>query len=169
MNSSENSNFFPDLYLEEFDRALDAQCRVSLPADWRKKDGETELVMIPARGEALVLLPKVMFLEFVDKARKLAIANPKMQMAFAYLGSKARQCKCDKQGRINLDRKMLDGIGVVNQLKMIGALNHIRICAPQNWDSEQNAMDYLDEIQKVSDGPDDVLALLSNMIGKNHE
>jgi len=169
MSSSENSSFLPDLYLEEFDRALDAQCRVSLPADWRKKDGETELVMIPARGEALVMIPKAMFLEFVEKARKQAIANPVMQKAFAYLGAKSKQCKCDKQGRINLDRKMLDSIGVGNQLKMIGALNHIRICAPQNWDAEQNEMDYLDEIQKVSDGPDEVLALLSNMIGKKNE
>ena len=118
---SAKTSLFSGLFLGEYDHALDAQCRVSLPSDWRSRDGETELVMIPARGKALVLLPIATFLEFVEKAKKLAIANPKMQMAFAYLGSRSRQCRCDKQGRIALDRRMLDEIGVKGQLKLIGA------------------------------------------------
>ena len=114
---SAKTSLFSGLFLGEYDHALDAQCRVSLPSDWRSRDGETELVMIPARGKALVLLPIATFLEFVEKAKKLAIANPKMQMAFAYLGSRSRQCRCDKQGRIALeaDRRLdpypADGAG----------------------------------------------------------
>ena len=46
-----------ELYLGEFDHALDNQCRVTLPSDWRNRDGGTELVLIPAREGALVLLP----------------------------------------------------------------------------------------------------------------
>ena len=148
-------NSFLGLFVGEYDHALDPQCRVSLPSDWRNREGETELVLIPARDKALVLLPLATFMEFVNKAKKLAIANPKMQMAFARLGASSRQCRCDRQGRIALDRKMLDGIEVGNQLKLIGALTHIRLCAPQNWQSPDNGTGldmYLDEIQKISDG-----------------
>ena len=71
------TSLFQGLYLGEYDHALDAQCRVTLPSDWRNPEGATELVMIPARGKALVLLPIQTFLDFVKKATKLAIANPR--------------------------------------------------------------------------------------------
>ena len=167
--ASDATTLFQGLFLGEYDHTLDAQCRVSLPSDWRNREGSTELVLIPARGKALVLLPIQTFLEFVEKAKKLAIANPKMQMAFAYLGSRSRQCRCDKQGRIALDRKMLDEIGVGTQLKLIGAVTHIRLTAPENWvvpDDEASLNMYLDEIQKVSDDSGDSAGLLGGILGK---
>ncbi len=167
--ASDATTLFQGLFLGEYDHTLDAQCRVSLPSDWRNREGSTELVLIPARGKALVLLPIQTFLEFVEKAKKLAIANPKMQMAFAYLGSRSRQCRCDKQGRIALDRKMLDEIGVGTQLKLIGAVTHIRLTAPENWvvpDDEASLNMYLDEIQKVSDDSGDIAGLLGSILGK---
>lgn len=168
MQSSKNS-LFSGLFLGEYDHVLDPQCRISLPSEWRNRDGETELVLFPARGKALVLLPIATFLEFVEKAKKLAIANPQMQMAFAYLGSRSRQCRCDKQGRISLDRKMLDEIEVKGQVKMIGALNHIRLTAPENWaipNDEESLNMYLDEIQKVTDDNSDIAGLLGGILKK---
>ena len=152
-------NFFPGLYVGNFDHALDAQGRVCLPSDWRDKDRETDLVMIPARSKALLLLPVQTFMEFCSKAAKLAIANPKMQMALAYLGSESRRCRCDKQGRIALDKEKLLSIGVDRKLKLIGAVTHIRICAPENWQQPDNPDEYLNEIQQISDGSDGLDAL----------
>lgn len=161
---------FAGLFLGEFEHTLDPQCRVSLPSEWRDKDGDTNLVLIPARDAALLLLPVETFLEFVERARKYAIANAKLQAAFAYLGSRARQCRCDKQGRIALDRKMLDDIGVKGQLKLIGAVTHIRLCAPGSWKTPTpEAMEnYLSDIQSVSDrdGAGDGLAELLGGIMK---
>ena len=161
--------FDTGLFLGEYDHVLDAQGRVTLPSEWRGKSGETELVMIPARGNALVLLPIATFSEFVDRAKKLAIANPKMQMAFAVLGSKSRCCRCDKQGRMALDRKMLQSIGVEKELKLIGALNHIRLCRPDNWTTPEDAEgvdSYLAEIQKISEDSGDIGGILSSLAGK---
>ena len=162
-------NAFPPLYLGEYEHALDPQCRVTLPSDWRNKGGDTNLVMIPARDAALLLLPLDTFLEFVERARKYAIANARMQAAFAYLGSRARNCRCDKQGRIALDRGMLDAIGVKGQLKLIGAITHIRICAPEQWQtpSPEEISGHLSDIQRVSDGGDDrdgLAALLGDIL-----
>ena len=147
----------PVLYLGEFEHALDPQCRVTLPSEWRNKDGDTRLVLIPARDAALLLLPLDTFLEFVERARRYAIANARMQAAFAYLGSRARNCRCDKQGRIALDRKMLDDIGVGGQLKLIGAVTHIRICSPESWKAPtaEEMAGFLSDIQGVSDGGSD--------------
>ncbi len=162
-------SLFPGLFLGEFDHTLDPQCRVTLPSDWRSCDGSTELVLIPTRGKALILLPIQTFLEFVEKAKKQAIANPKVQMAFAWLGANSRQCRSDKQGRVALDRKMLDRIEISTKVKLIGAVTHIRLTAPENWelptDEEQLGV-YLDEIQKAGDQSDDIAGLLGGILGK---
>lgn len=160
---------FRGIFLGEFEHTLDPQCRVTLPSEWRNRDGATSLVMIPARDAALLLLPVETFMEFVERARKYAIANARMQAAFAYLGSRARQCRCDKQGRIALDRKMLDEIGVTGQLKMIGAVTHIRLCAPENWSAPtpEEMAGYLSDIQGVSDdnsGGKGFASLLDDML-----
>ena len=167
--ASDATTLFQGLFLGEYDHTLDAQCRVSLPSDWRNRGEETTMVLIPARGKALLLLPVPTFLEFVEKAKKVAIANSKLQMALAFLGSRSRQCRCDKQGRLALDRKMLDSIGVQSQLKLIGAINHIRLTAPENWQlpGEDELEMYFDEIQKVSEGGDDNLSgLLAGVLGR---
>ena len=159
----------PDLFVGEFDHVLDAQGRVSLPSDWRSRDGETELMMIPSRDKALLLLPVATFFEFIGKVGKMAIANPGMQRALAYLGSQSRRCRCDKQGRMALDRAKLDSIGVGKNLKLIGAITHIRICAPENWMLPENPDEYLNEIQQVSDGNngfDALGGLLQGVLGK---
>ena len=169
MQSTSIGNLFPGLFVGNYDHVLDAQGRVTLPSDWRNKDQDTEMVMIPTRDQALLLLPMATFMEFVSKAGKLAIANPEMQMALAYLGSASRRCRCDKQGRMALDRAKLDSIGVEKNLKLIGAITHIRICAPENWMLPENPDEYLNEIQQVSDGNngfDALGGLLQGVLGK---
>ena len=123
------------MFFNRYERALDPQCRISLPSDWRNKDGETEFVMFPAVGKALVLVPGDVLAKLFEKLQDESIIDPKIQMAFAYLGSEARICRCDKQGRLPLDRQKLELIGVESQLLLLGSVSHIRICAPENWDT----------------------------------
>lgn len=159
-------NIFPGFFVGNYTHALDAQGRVSLPSDWRNKDQDTEMVMIPARDQALLLLPVATMMEFVAKASKMAIANPKMQKALAYLGSVSDRCRCDKQGRMALDKDKLASIGVDRKLKLIGAITHIRICAPENWQLPDSPDDYLNEIQQISESGDDFAGLLQGVLGK---
>ena len=105
-------------------------------------------------------------MEFCGKAAKMAIANPKMQMALAYLGSESRRCRCDKQGRMALDKDKLASIGVDRKLKLIGAITHIRICAPENWQLPDSPDDYLNEIQQISESGEDFAGLLQGVLGK---
>ena len=159
---------FNGLFLGEFEHTLDPQGRLTLPKEWRNADGGTALVMIPARDRALLLLPVAAFLEFVERAKKFAIANAKLQAAFAYLGSRSRECRCDKQGRISLDRKMLDSAGIASQLKLIGAVTHIRICAPENWSvpDAETAAEYLNEIDRLSEDGGALGSLLEGILKK---
>lgn len=160
----ENDDIF---FCREFEHALDSQCRVSLPSDWRGGEGEPHLVLFPGRNRDLLLFPYSMFREYFMKARSSAMANPAVQNALAQLGRVVRDIRPDKQGRIKLEREMLNSIGVSNQLKMIGAITHIKLCAPDNFEaaSPDDAGGFLDEIQQLNDtqsaGMESILNILS--------
>ena len=155
------------MFFNSFTHAVDAQGRIAFPGEWRKVAGDSAFVMLPARNKALVLLPQKLFQEFLAGARKMAVANPKIQLAFAKIGSLARLCRCDKQGRMALDRTMLSLIYAESSVTLIGSLNHIRLTAPEDW-KEPSIDDLnleLDELQKLGEGAGDAVALLRSILG----
>ena len=154
-------------FLGEFEYSLDSQCRISIPSDWRQSEGTTRLILFPGRANDLLLFPFETFREFLVKARRLALANRQAQEALARIGSRARDCRCDKQGRVKLDRALLDSINVTKQVKLIGAVSHIKLCAPEAWEKQTFDNDvYLDELQKISETSDDLTQMLMNTLGK---
>ncbi len=153
----------------DFSHTLDPQSRVTLPSSWRSGDGEPHLVLFPGRDKDLLLFPYAMFREFLIRARSSALANPAAQAALAQIGRVVRDIRPDKQGRIKLEREMLRSIDVDGQILMIGAITHIKLCAPQNWQPVEigDAGVFLDEVQKLNENDSDGLsALLSRVIGK---
>lgn len=154
-------------FLGEFEYSLDSQCRISIPKDWRHREGITRLILFPGRDNDLLLFPFETFREFLLKARRLALANRQVQEALARIGSRARDCRCDKQGRIKIERALLDAIKVRKQVKLIGAVSHIKLCAPGAWEKQTIDNDvYLDELQKISEASDDLTQMLMNTLGK---
>ena len=167
MTEAENGAWEEPMFFNSFTHSVDAQGRIAFPGEWRKIAGDCAFVMLPARNGALVLLPQRLFQEFLAGARKLAVANPKIQLAFAKIGSLARPCRCDKQGRMALDRTMLEKIQAESSVKLIGSLNHIRLTAPENWqepDIEDLNLE-LDELQKAGESTGDAAALLRSIRG----
>ena len=154
-------------FLGEFEYSLDKQCRFSIPSEWRHREGTTRLILFPGRDNDLLLFPFETFREFLLKARKLALANRQAQEALARIGSRARDCRCDKQGRIKIERALLDTIKVDKQIKLIGAVSHIKLCAPEAWEEQKLDNDvYLDELQRISESSDDLTQMLMNTLGK---
>ena len=152
-------------FFGEFDHALDSQCRVSLPSEWRRSDDELHLILFPGRDRDLLLFPYEMFRDFLLKARNSALADRAAQTALAQIGRVVRDIRPDKQGRIRLEREMLKNIGVETQLKMVGAVTHIKLCAPNHWHpvAPEATGEFLDELQKLNEGGSDPLALLRKL------
>ncbi|MFA7232020.1 MAG: hypothetical protein WC071_12180, partial [Victivallaceae bacterium] len=142
--------------------------RVAIPKEWRRRDGETRLILFPGRDKDLLLFPFESFRDFLHKARKVSFANRMAQEALARIGARARDCRCDKQGRITVDKDLLAKAEVKGQLKMIGAMTHIKICAPGNWQEQPLGDDvYLDEVQKISENDDDFMRTFMETFGKS--
>lgn len=142
-----------ECFYGEFVHALDTQCRISLPSEWRQKEGETEMILAPTQDRALVLLPPALLNDFFERMRHASITNGKIQRALADFGRLCKKCRCDRQGRIALDRDRLNAIGVGNQVKLSGAVTHIRLSAPGTDDIPDmndiaGALEALDEVNQ---------------------
>jgi len=121
-----------EIYLGKFEHALDSQNRVSIPSDWRGTSAvETAFVLFQGYANSLLLFPMEVFSQFVDKVRGGSFASYELQELLTWVGERTRKCVCDKQGRIKLDRAMLNAGGVGAQLELVGAVTHIRLRAPQ--------------------------------------
>ena len=157
--TEKNSIFGNGMFLGEYGRGLDPQCRISLPSEWRS--GATEFVMIPTVGHAFLLLPVEMFQKFFEAVSDQAIADVALQEAFAFLGSQSRFCRCDKQGRMALDRAKLEEAGIKDELKLSGAVTHIRITAPGAMavPQDDNSIGrYFDAIRRAKETPGNALS-----------
>ncbi|MBQ4314008.1 MAG: hypothetical protein IJC21_01040 [Lentisphaeria bacterium] len=140
-----------NMFFSEYIRGLDPQCRVSLPSEWRS--GETEFVMLPTVKQDFLLFPLPMFKRLFDHVSEQAIADVALQEARAFLGSQSRFCRCDKQGRMALDKAKLEESGIVGEVKLIGAVSHIRLTAANRWNTpvDDNSVGrYFDAINKAS-------------------
>ncbi|MEA4863690.1 MAG: hypothetical protein AB7F40_12270 [Victivallaceae bacterium] len=120
------------IYLGKFQHVLDGQSRVSIPSEWREaEDGPANYVLFRGRGDALIMFPSETFLEFVGRVRGGAFASDELQELLAWVGERTRRCQCDKQGRVKLDRTMLDDCGIGDKLELVGAVTHMLLRAPQ--------------------------------------
>ena len=163
----ENDELF---FCGDYSHALDTQCRVTLPSAWRCGEGEPHLVLFPGRDHDLLLFPYSMFREFLIRARSSALADPAAQAALAQIGRVVRDIRPDKQGRIKLEKDMLAAIGVEKELMLIGAITHVKMCAPENWHPAEigDAGVFLDEVQKLNSNDGEGLSqLLGKLIGKD--
>ncbi|MCF7790672.1 MAG: hypothetical protein K9L78_01895 [Victivallales bacterium] len=155
------------LFVGEFVHAIDTQRRIAIPKDWRFKGGETRFYLLPGRHKSLQLMPQKAFKELADKLRKVSVADPKASVALAKLGASARECRCDKQGRIALSEKLLEYAGIKKENKvdaelvLVGAFNNIQIWSSDNWREQQMTDgEMLDVLQKIEEMPDDLNEIL---------
>lgn len=146
--------------------SLDAQRRVAIPSEWRKKEAASRFVLIPGR-ESLMLIPFGTFKEFLIKLKKVSFANRNAQKALAKIGSRVQECICDKQGRIKLSQRLLEPFGIAEQVVMVGAFTNIQLWNRESWESQQDEEDsYLDELEKLSENPDSLLDMFQDTMEK---
>lgn len=171
MSNIEEKSFEVDepVFLGEFEHSLDSQRRIAIPSAWRTKDGENRFVVVPGRNKILQMIPFATFKEnFIDKAKKVSPASAEGTLALARFASKAQECRCDKQGRIQVNQSLLDYAGLTGNVMLIGAVWEAQLWDVEEWKKNQastGADDYFDELEKISSMPDDLSAALKGSLG----
>ena len=150
-------------FLENFTHTIDSQRRFAIPADWRQKDGDTQFVLLPAKNRVIQAIPMKTFQdEILLKARKMSLADSKAMRDLMILASRAMKCTCDKQGRIQINAKLMEHAGLTDKAVLVGSLWLIQIVSPETWDLiEAGGNDgFFDVMQRINDTPDGLAGVL---------
>ena len=134
----------PTFFLGEFEHTLDAQRRVAIPAAWR---GCSRFVLLPAKDHAIQMMTVDTFREMVlDKTKKLSLVTVSDARNLARLGSRAQECACDKQGRIQLSPQLAAHAGLKDKVALVGSVSMILLYPPETWNSMRDSGDDCYEI-----------------------
>ena len=144
-------------FVSNYMHAVDSQRRIAIPAEWRKKDGETSFYLLPAKEHIVQLIPKETFYEqVIRKAQKMSLADARQLRNLALCAARAQNCVCDKQGRIQISQLLLDHGGFRDKIVLVGAFWHIQLWTPERWESanldeDDNSFDIMQRINEIPD------------------
>ena len=141
----------PTFFLGEYEHTLDTQLRVAIPAAWRVC---SRFVLLPTRDHAIQMMSVDTFREMVlDKTRKLSLGNVEDARNLARLGSRAQECVCDKQGRIQIGQQLAVHAGLKDKVALVGSVSMILLYSPEAWNrmQQENGEDACyDVLEKLS-------------------
>lgn len=121
------------LYVGEFRRNLDAKNRLTVPAKWRFPGDDADVyVGMPSPDGSIIVRPPQQMKQFLDKLSQVSSGNLKLQQMLNQIYSMAHSFGCDKQGRINLNDKLLQQAGITKDVVLLGGMNVFKI-----WDAGQ--------------------------------
>ncbi len=139
-------------YLNDFEHVLDKQGRVAIPSAWRSADGSARFVLIPSSDSSLKLMPHALFNEMIaEKVKKISLGDNAAARELAVLGSSSQECICDKQGRIQINQKLLNHAGITDKVALVGSIAYAQIWNPERWKQESaNTPNCYDVLEKLS-------------------
>ena len=122
----------PTFFLGEYEHTLVAQRRVAIPASWR---GCGRFVLLPGKDHSIQMMTVETFREMVvEKTKKLSLGNMEDARNLARLGSRAQECVCDKQGRIQLSQPLAAYANLKEKVALIGSVSMILLYPPEAWE-----------------------------------
>lgn len=119
----------------EFQHALDAKNRVTIPSKWRpaSKEDKATYLLVPMPAGFIGVFPELMIADLYEKARKVSLGDRKGQRAIRRLFTLADTVVCDAQGRVNLSEKLLTHAGVDKEVTLAGMFTHFEIWNPDGY------------------------------------
>ncbi len=151
-----DNNIEEIFFVGEYEHTLDKQRRIAIPSCWRKKDIPSRFIILPGRDNKLQVMPYEHFQDFIKKAKQVSFANAKKRLALAQMGSKAHDCTCDKQGRIQIPLRLIDYASLKcdknEPVVLVGAFDEIQVMTKATWDTlqiaDENCLDLIQEIEE---------------------
>lgn len=139
------------IYVGEFEHSLDSKNRLTIPSKWRfAGDQEDVYLALPNPIGCITIYPPKMVKKLQEKVEDVSLGNKKGQRALMKLFSKADYFGCDKQGRINLNDKLVAHADVAKSAKMVGNFVTFNIWNPERFEAYlESDLDDSDELTEI--------------------
>ena len=126
-------------FVGEFTHALDPKGRLTIPSKWRIPGGENTYLALPNPGGYITVYPPKMVARLEEKVAEASFSDTRTQALLMELFSKAHSFGCDKQGRINLNDKLLEHAGIKGKAVWVGNFSAFAIWSEDQYASRESA------------------------------
>jgi MraZ protein len=133
---SESGTIF---FVGEFTHALDPKGRLTIPSKWRISGGESTYLALPNPGGYITVYPPKMVARLEEKVAEASFSDTRTQALLMELFSKAHSFGCDKQGRINLNDKLLEHAGIKKKAVLVGNFSAFAIWSEDQYAKRESA------------------------------
>ncbi len=123
-------------FLGEYQVPVDEKGRIFVPAELRRKlppEAADTLVVIRGFDRCLIAYPLHVWEETSSKMMRLPQTDRNARMLIRGMLSQAGEARLDKQGRAAIPRKLLERVGIADQVIVIGALDKLELWNPDDW------------------------------------
>lgn len=145
------------LYVGEFRHNLDSKNRLTVPSKWRfSGDTEEVYLALPNPIGCISVYPPKMVKKLEEKVEAVSLGDKKGQRALSKLFSRADYFGCDKNGRININDKLLIHAGLEKEAIIVGNFVTFNI-----WDQHK----YETYLENENDDQDDEISEILRQLG----
>jgi division/cell wall cluster transcriptional repressor MraZ len=126
-------------FVSSFLHALDPKKRLTIPSEWRDRVGmPSSLYVLPGLhgDQCLYVFPAREIARRLEKFGSIGIGDKKARsFARIFAAQSALIPEWDTQGRIRIKDELLAYARLVDQVQMVGALDHFELWNPELWKS----------------------------------
>jgi MraZ protein len=132
------------IFIGEFHHSLDDKGRLTIPSQWRPdaESAENNFLALPSveGGEAgyVTVYPPKMIAQLYERISQISMGDIDGQRMLAELMSMAHSFSCDKQGRINLNDKLVKHAQINKGAVLLGKLSTFSIYSEELYTAAQS-------------------------------
>lgn len=131
-------------FLNSFTHFLDPKRRLTVPSEWREPFAQTPtLYVLPDFFErSLRLIPDIDMDRRLEKIRQIPLSDRRGRDFVRELGHRSDKVQWDAQGRIRIKDEMLNWVGLVDQVLLVGAVDTFELWEPKAWAQIRRTPDF---------------------------
>ena len=125
MNASNTGKYFG-----EYRHSMDDKRRLTIPSHWRPQleSKDNNFLALPSLTEKSVsVYPPMMIEQLYERFSEISMGDQNGQRAKRRIKSMAHNFSCDKQGRINLNEKLINHADLEKSLVLLGEASKFMI------------------------------------------
>jgi MraZ protein len=136
--------FNAGIFVGEFHHSLDDKGRLTIPSAWRPKGDAEEnyfLALPSVEGGAdayVTVYPPKMIAQLEERISQISMGDIEGQRMLAELMAMAHSFTCDKQGRINLNDKLVKHAQLGKGAVLLGKLSTFSIYSEELYNASQS-------------------------------
>ncbi len=142
-------------FVGEFRHSIDDKGRLTIPSQWRPKvdSEENNFLALPSLTErSVTVYPPKMIEQLNEKISQISMGDREGQRAVRRLMSKAHAFCCDKQGRINLNDKLINHAGLKKSVVLLGEASKFMIFDEELYDQLMADEEDEDDLAEIAKG-----------------